>query len=528
VGPDEFATHVDSYWEAGANIIGGCCGTGPDHIRKMREVLGSRAPAGREAPEPRPLTLTSPVSSVAFGDFVAIGERINPAGRKKLRAAMESGDLDHVAKVARDQVAAGAAMLDVNFGIESKVDPEFMERVILYLTYNLGVPLSLDVQTPEVLERLMRVYPGRPLVNSSRAFEPELRERLGFIRDYGGALIVLLMEEDLPEGVDGRTANVGRALAIAEDMGLPKERVVFDPIVLSMGAGGDPRDTLGAIEYLAARGHNSVFGLSNLSFGLPDRNYLNASFLALAVGAGLTAAIMNPQDEPQSKTLNAAQLVLKLKELPKGEVEKASAVVGLMLGGSTEELGKFVTDRMEGAEGEERLAPLAVVEEHLKPAMEEIGALYSKGKIYLPQLILAAQTARPAFELVEERLEGSADGKDKFMIATVRGDVHDIGKNIVAAIVRSSGFEVVDLGKDVHEHDILRAVREHSPKVLGLSAMMTTTAPRIKDVVDLLAAEGVKPVVVAGGASLTEDVALGMGADHFARDAVDALRVLKG
>ena len=522
IGPDEFSQHVEPYWECGANIIGGCCGTTPEHIKKIKTILGTRSPAvsirSQRSKGTSP-AVSSPLKIVDFDDFVVIGEGINPSGGKRLKRAIEREDLDYVLNEARRQVDAGATVLDVNFGIESAVSPVFMEKLILALSYNVGAPLSLDVQTPEILERLMKVYPGRPLVNSSRAFKKDIEKKAELLGRYGGVLIILSMGKDVPKGFEERKERIDWAMNKIKDLGLSERRIIFDPIVLAMGAGGNPLDTLRTVSYLSEMDSKSTYGLSNLSFGLPDKSYLNAAFLALSLEKGLTSAIMNALDPVQMGILRATLVLLGKKELPGGEAKGECELVQFILSGKKDELLCFVKEFLCS------MKPIRIVEEHLKPGMERVGEMYSSGTIYLPQLILAAQTIKPAFEFIESKLVGG--GKENFVIATVSGDVHDIGKNIVAAIIRSSGFNVVDLGKDVSTEEIVKAVKKNKPLALGLSAMMTTTIPKIKDVVEGLKHEGVEVVVIAGGASLSKKIALELGADFYAKDAMDGLRVLK-
>ena len=298
------------------------------------------------------------------------------------------------------------------------------------------------------------------------------------------------------------------------------ERVLFDPIVLSLGAGNDPLDTLKALDHLRENGLLSVCGLSNLSFGLPDRTFYNASFLSMAVERGLTAAIMNPMDQTLTGMKDASLVISGRSDMPRAEIDEVDGLVRYLLEGSSEtalDLTRKMADERD---------PMTILEKELKPAMERIGELYSRGRIFLPQLILAAQTSRPCFEMLEQMLP-KGTGKETFVIATVKGDIHDIGKNIVGAVIRSSGYDVVDLGKDVDVLTIVNAVREIDPIALGLSAMMTTTALRIREVVDALREKKIDTRVIAGGASLTEKVVADLGADLYARDPMDAIEFLK-
>ncbi|MGA1821406.1 MAG: homocysteine S-methyltransferase family protein [Thermoplasmatota archaeon] len=518
VGPDRFSEFIETFWDLGANIMGGCCGTGPEHVRTMRDLIGKRPPSERDI-ETFP-AVTSPSTMVNFDEFVIVGERINPAGRKKLREAMEGGDLNLIMDEASSQIEAGAKILDVNFGHESSVPADFMEKAVLAMTYNLGAPLSLDVQTPEVLGRLMKIYPGRPLVNSSTVKAGDMNIKFGYLSRYGGMIIVLAMGEDVPSTVEERIQNITKALSAVEDHGIGRNRILFDPIVLSMGAGNDPNNTLSTVRYLKNNNLLSICGLSNLSFGLPNRSFYNSSFLTMGIERGLTAAIMNPMDEVLMGMREAGLVISGRMEIPMAAAEEEMGLVKYLLEGRDGEALEITRTLL--AEKD----PMEVLQDELKPAMERIGVMYSKGEIFLPQLILAAQTSKPCFEHVENLLPPGS-GKEVFVIATVKGDIHDIGKNIAAAVIRSSGYDVVDLGKDVPTDRIVEEVKERDPAALGLSAMMTTTAGRIGEIVTALRRAGSEVRVIAGGASLNERVVSDLGGDLYARDPVDAIEYLK-
>ena len=519
VGPDEFAVHVDSYWESGANIIGGCCGTSPEHIKRMRNVLGRRKPLERE--RKRIFAITSPSKIVTFENFVVIGERINPAGRKKLKKALESGDLDFVMKDAKEQVKGGAEVLDVNFGVEKLVDDSFMEKVIYSIAYNTSAPVSIDVQSVEKLEKLVKSYPGKPLINSFRPVEEEM-EKIEILKKYGGNVVLLSMEEHVPESFEDRLRAFKKGIEILKNHGIEDHRIVVDPIVLSLGAGGDPTATLRFIEYLSKEGFKTTLGLSNLSFGLPNRSSFNSAFLAMAIEKGLTSAIMNPLDENLMKIMEASLVITKRRELPKKRIEEVDEFLKMLLEGDSDSLLSRVKELLKEKD------PLEIVESHLKPAMERIGKMYDRGEIFLPQLILAAQTAKPSFDLLQSLMESSKGlKKHKVVIATVKGDVHDIGKNIVASVMRSVGYDVIDLGKDVPSDRIVRVAEREKPIVVALSAMMTTTAPRISEVVELLKEKNLEIPVLVGGASLDERLAKELGADFYAKDATEGVEVLK-
>ncbi|MGC8612470.1 MAG: homocysteine S-methyltransferase family protein [Athalassotoga sp.] len=518
VTPEEFAIHMDSYWESGANIIGSCCGSNPLHTRKISTVVGKRGPVDKE--NKKLFAISSPSSIVNFDKFVVIGERLNPAGKKKLSQAIKDEDINYLIDQAREQVDRGAHGLDINFGVEQTVSKDFMSKSIAAISYKIGSPLSLDIQTYDFLEFVMKRYPGRPLVNSARAVEEEFVKRANLVKKYGGILITLSMGERVPESFEERKRSIEYVLEIAEMVGLTKDRLIFDPIVLAIGAGSDARETLKTINYLDSMGLKSIFGLSNISFGMPDRSFINGAFLAMSILNGLNAAIMNPLDDTVMGNMKASLLLTRKSQIEVEKVQGSDELLNFVLTGAEEKLMKVVDDLIKTED------PVSIIENYLKPVMDKVGDLYGNGKIFLPQLILAAQTAQKAFEKVQKLIPSGGDA-GKFVIATVKGDVHDIGKNIVATIVKSAGYKVIDLGRDVPSEKIVEAVERENPVMVGLSAMMTTTAPRIKEVVDELKKKHLNVPVVAGGASLNESLARELGADFYAKSATDAIKYLK-
>jgi len=468
ISPEEFAQSAEDFWEAGANIIGACCGSTPDHIRFLKERLGDRAPVERASFSPQAL---AGAMDVAFlSPFLVVGENMNPAGRKKLRKAIEEKDIDYVLDVLRKQMDAGVKVVDVNFGVEQLVDPDFAKTVVLKASYELGAVLSLDVQSPGMLEELMKVYPGRPLVNSS---------------------------------------------------GLDKDRVFIDPLVLSKGAGKDPMDTLETIRLLKAEGYKTIAGISNVSFGLPHRKEHNACFLTMAIAYGLDAAIVNPLSDKTREALKFSLFLLK--DMPfeeRSDEEIGDELVEAMIRGEEQRVVDHVGKMLE------EIPPLELIDRVLKPAMEKVGKLYEEKKIYLPHLLLAAQTAKRAFDVPLKYLEQSEDAGRTFIICTVKGDIHDIGKGIVAAVVKASGFRVKDLGVDVPSERIVEEVEREKPLALGLSAMMTTTVGRILEVAEMLRSKNIHLPILVGGASVDERIAKQANA-YYCRNATEAVKTLE-
>ena len=521
--PEDFAKHVDSFWEYGANIIGGCCGSGPDHIKLMRKVLGYRPPNERKVK--RIFSITSPSKVVKFDKFVVIGERINPSGRKKLWNKILEKDADFLKKEALEQITSGADVIDVNFGVESSVDWDFAVDLISELPYSCDSPLSLDVQELELLERMMRVYPGNPLINSSTSDERELERKLELLKKYGGMLVVLAMKKNIPKDAKERIEAVMDAIKFAKDNNVdPKERFIFDPVVIPVGVSREAVfEILKTIEWLAREGYRTTLGLSNISFGLPNRSYYHSAFLVLAIERGLSSAIMNPLDNNLMENMRAVLRLIGKLDLPKGrrKPNEDSKILDVILSGKKDELLKIVDELLKNHD------PLEVVENHLKPAMEMIGDMYDRGDIFLPQLILSSQTVKPAFKLVETKMKGGKLNLGKFVVATVKGDIHDIGKNIVSAVVKSSGFEVIDLGKDVPSEKIVEVIEKEKPIALGLSAMTTTTAPKIREVSTLMKEKRLNVPIIVGGATLNDKLAKDLGADYYAKNATDVVRILK-
>jgi len=433
--------------------------------------------------------------------------------------AMRNSNLEKIMEIAKKQKNAHADVLDVNFGLEQFVSVDYMTEVVNSIAYKIEMPISIDIQLLEALEKVLREYPGRPLINSTRVVEKEMLTKIRLAQRYGGILVVLAMGEHVPTSFKERKSAIDRGLRIAESYNFPQNRIIFDPVILAVGAGSPPQDTLNAIAYLKDNGLKSMVGLSNISFGMPERSYINASFLSVAVSEGLSAAILNPLDEIVMGILRST-LILNGKELKiQEETKDPNSLIGLILSGDEKKLLEKIDVILKDE------APMEVIENYLRPAMDEVGKMYDKSKIFLPQLILAAQTAQKAFEKVQS-LFTHQKSSGKFVIATVKGDVHDIGKNIVAAVVKSAGYQVVDMGRDVPAERIVDVVKKERPLMLGLSAMMTTTAPKIKEVTDELKKQKIELPVVVGGASLNEELAKELGADFYARSATDALKYL--
>lgn len=516
--PEKFAIYMEDFVEEGANIVGGCCGTSPEHIRLMVEFLKNRKPKIRKIIAEEFVSSRTKLQKIS--PFLIIGERINAAGKKKFQEKIKNKDFSKIVELSSMQEQEGAHVLDVNLGIEKLLDKSHFSLVVNTLDKIGSLPLSLDIQEFEFMEEALKEYVGRPIINSSTAKKEKLDNAIYLLKRYGGMLVLLTMKDKIPETAKERFEIAKEAVEYLEKNGIERNRILVDPLVLPVGAKKDPKVTVETIELLSKEGLMTSVGLSNLSFGMPNREALNSSFLTLCIDKGLSAAILNTSEKC---TMNAifGTLVLKGKELAKQEILKEDPLVEMILKKKEKEIKQEIEKLLE------EYSPLQISQNILSKAMEHIGELYSKGVIYLPHLILAAETVTPVFEYLNSLLEKNDKQKiGTIIVATVEGDVHDIGKKIVATLFKSSGFNVIDLGKDVPASKILEEVKKHKPDILGLSAMMTTTIGRIKEVKDLLEKEGVKIPIIAGGASLNKEIAENFGV-YYAKNASEGLKLSK-
>ncbi|MCX7813031.1 MAG: homocysteine S-methyltransferase family protein [Pseudothermotoga sp.] len=515
--PEEFAIYMRDFVELGANIIGGCCGTGPEHIKLMKSYVGERKPIHRNVDERQ--FLSSRTVLKPTDPFLLIGERINATGKKKLQEEIRQLNFSQIVKLAQEQEQEGCAVIDVNLGLEKVLNEEHFKKLIVELDKYASLPLSIDVQTLNFLQVCFKEYVGRPLLNSATCDEKHLLERIGLLKRYGGMLIVLCMEKEIPEDSEGRVRLAKKASEILKAEGIELERVFFDPLVLPIGAKKDHRVTVETIRKLKNLSLKSCIGLSNLSFGLPERENVNSAFLALCVEAGLNGAILNSKEATTMNVLKGA-LTLRGEQLVKLDQLEEEPLVSHILKGQREQLMNFVQEMLKTQD------PLYISQNVLAKAMERVGQLYAIGKIYLPHLLLAAETVQPIFDRLNELMGDSEVKLGRVLLATVQDDIHDIGKKIVATVLRSGGFEVIDIGKNVPPAQVLEAVKNFKPDIVGLSAMMTTTVGFVKETADLLKQNGVEVFVMAGGASMNEQLAKQFGV-YYARDALEALKLCK-
>lgn len=536
-GPEAFARAQRELAQAGAWLLGGCCGTTPEHIRAMvaacREVTPAPVPPVTE-------TWISSGSEAVCLDHgpVVIGERINPTGKKRMQEALRTGDVNYLLKEAVNQSAAGATVLDVNVGLGGVDEAAWMERAVSAIQGVCTCPLQLDTADPEALARGLRAYNGKALINSVSGKQEVMDQVFPLAKRYGGTVVALLLDEEgIPDTAEGRVAIARRIMAEAARYGIAKRDLVMDALTMTVSTG--ERNALVTLETLRRcreeLGVRTVLGVSNISFGLPQREKLAGPFLTLALGAGLDAAILNPLSEAM---MDAWQAVLTLTGRDKGcraYLERFAGAAPVKSGAQAAFSLEEAVRRGLRAEAEraarERLAkgeaPMDLVEKRLLPALTQVGDGYEAGTLFLPQLLMSAEAAQGAFALVQQALGEKSTGmrrQGRIALATVEGDIHDIGKNIVKVLLESYGFEVLDLGKNVRPEQVLAAVQAEKLHMVGLSALMTTTVPAMERTIALLRREAPDCRVVVGGAVLTPELAAAIGAHAYARDAMDTVR----
>ena len=542
--PDGFAAEMKEYAAIGVSMVGGCCGTTPAFIAKLHETFSPLAPADKIPI--RRSCLCTPVRFVEVNGITVVGERINPTGKKRLQQALRDGDSAYPCTQAVAQAEAGAQVLDVNAGLPGIDEAATLEQLVKDLQAFTDLPLQLDSSNPEALSRALRIYNGKPIVNSVNGETETLEKILPLCKKYGAAVVGLALDKGgIPPTVEGRVAIARRIVDAAHAAGIPDEDIYIDCLCLTASAQQEgATQTLQALARCKKElGVRTVLGVSNISFGLPCRGYLNTTFLTMAMSAGLDLAIMNPNtpemmaavrayrvltcQDPQSTDYVAAYADVQIQTT---QTSKSAATVAEVSAAAPGGDALFEAVRR-GLKAEARAAadaaltmrePLDVVNTSLIPALDAVGDGFEKGTVFLPQLLQAATAAQAAFEAIKAKIaaSGQAQGsKGKIVIATVKGDVHDIGKNIVRVILENYGYDVLDLGRDVDPERVVEAVRQTGAKLVGLSALMTTTVPNMQATIEALHAANLDCKVMVGGAVLTPDYARDIGADYYCKDA---------
>lgn len=551
MGPEEFAKAMELLVDAGATVVGGCCGTTPEHMKKLAELVSKKELPKQERKSVRALTTERNTTKIDLdGTFMIVGERINPTGKKALQAELKEGVFDIVTEMAEEQVKRGAKILDVNMGMNGIDEKERMIQAVHLLTQTVDVPLSIDSSYVEVVEAALRVYPGRALINSI-SLEPEKFEKLIPVAKKYGAMFILLPLSDkgLPKDLKEKTEIIHTILAEAKRQGMTEDDIIVDGLVTTVGANKNAaKEVLETIRYCKNElGLATICGLSNISFGLPERAFVNSAFLTMAIHDGLTMAIANPSQELLVNAALASDLLLNKEEADVSYIEN---VVSLTVNSdATMENSNQVSPEFEdkGAvfeavvkgrkkkvlplvekELEKNMPPAEIIDTYLIPAINYVGELFEKKKYYLPQLIASAETMELAINRLEPLLEKERGNEklETIVMATVKGDIHDIGKNLVVLMLKNYGYDVIDLGKDVEPELIIQTAKEKNASIIGLSALMTTTMMAMKDVVELAKKEQVPAKIIIGGAVITESFATEIGADGYSKDAQEAVKLV--
>ena len=544
VGAEEFAFEVAKFVEKGARAVGGCCGTTPDYIKALVKKTKGLLPV--PVTDKGRTVVSSYTRSVAFeNEPILIGERINPTGKKRFKQALKDGDVNYVLSEGISQAEKGVHILDVNVGLPEIDEKEMLERVVCDLQTVTDLPLQIDTSDAVAMERALRRYNGKAMLNSVNGKKECMDAVFPLVKKYGAVVVALTLDEDgIPENEGGRYEIAKKILAEAKRYGIDKKDVVFDTLAMTVSA--DNRaglSTLKAMKKIKTElGCHTSLGVSNVSFGLPNRDVINATFFALALENGLSSAIMNPYSAEMMRTYYAYKALKGMDENCINYVENvpslvsqptASIAVDKAQDEYRSELARAIAKGLKDVAGEltdkllTTVSPMDIVNEEIIPALNFVGEGFENKKIYLPQLLMSAESAQRAFERIKcfvAKAETARETKGKIVLATVKGDIHDIGKNIVKLLLENYGFDVVDLGKDVAPERVLKAVLEAKIGLVGLSALMTTTVPSMEETIRLLKEQAPWCKIMVGGAVLTEDYAMQIGADHYAKDAMGAVR----
>lgn len=536
--PEEFAGLMEEIVKKGACVIGGCCGTTPEHIKAMiQKTKGMDI----KTPEEKNLTLVS-----SYGKYVRlgaqpmiIGERINPTGKKRFKQALVEKDMDYILKEAITQQDKGAHILDVNVGLPDIDEVEMMKDVVRELQSVTSLPLQIDTVDVTAMEAAMRIYNGKPMINSVNGKQVSMDEVFPLVKKYGGVVVGLTIDEGgIPATADGRVAVAEKIIEEAKKYGISKKDIVID--VLAMTISSDPEGakvTLEALRKVREKfGVCTVLGVSNISFGLPYRPAVNANFYTMAMQNGLSAGIINPSSEEMMKSWYSYCALMNYDSNCEAYIEKYGNMSGTSAAAPKSSGELTLKQAIEKGLKEEAHhtarellkdhKPLEIINEHLIPALDVVGKGFEKGTVFLPQLLMSADAAKIAFAVLKESMAGEEDSqraKDKIILATVKGDIHDIGKNIVKVLLENYSFEVIDLGKDVPPETVVETALKEDVKLVGLSALMTTTVVSMEDTIKLLRKEKPDCKVMVGGAVLNQDYADMIGADFYGKDAMQSV-----
>ena len=535
VNPSEFAADMEKIGSMGAWVLGGCCGTTPEHLKETVKRCKNIVP--KSLPEPYRTVVSSYARAVEMGETsVVVGERINPTGKKRFKEALRENDLDYILREGITQQQSGAHILDVNVGLPEIDESAVMAAVVPKLQGVVDLPLQIDTTNIDAMERALRIYNGKAMVNSVNGKAESMEAVFPLVKKYGGVVVALTIDEEgIPETAEGRLKIAEKIVRTAESYGIHRRDIIVDALTMTISSGADSAlVTLKAMELIKKElGVKTILGVSNVSFGLPRREIINSAFYLMALEHGLDAAIINPNADAMMQSYFAYR-ALAAKDSQCGDYI-------FRYGGQAEEPKKQTTGRLsfhdaivkglkddayQGAkERVEDKEPLSVINEELIPALDVVGKGFEKGTIFLPQLLMSAEAAKAAFEAVKEKMgsAGAEAKREKIILATVKGDIHDIGKNIVKVLLDNYGYEVIDLGKDVEPQRIVDIALEYDVHLVGLSALMTTTVPSMEATIKLLREKKSSCKVMVGGAVMTPEYAQMIGADYYSKDAMGAV-----
>ncbi|MDD6276728.1 MAG: homocysteine S-methyltransferase family protein [Clostridia bacterium] len=536
VDAQEFAECMERIAKLGVSYLGGCCGTTPEHIRKMIEACG-KIPSAITQPEPT-TAVCSYSKTVELGtDRVIIGERINPTGKKLFKEALRRHDINYIVREGVAQKEAGAHILDVNIGLPEIDEPSMMKESVLALQSVIDLPLQIDTSDPIAMETALRCYNGKAMLNSVNGKDEVMKQVFPLAKKYGAVVVCLCLDESgIPETADGRIEIARKIIETAKSYGIPKNELVFDALAMTVSTGADnANQTIDAVRRLNDElGVKTVLGVSNISFGLPNRDEINSTFFAMALQAGLSAGIINPMSEKMMNIYysfralkglddNCGDYITKISAKKQAETEQpVTDLKTAIIKGIKNEAAKCAEKLIENTDS------LEIINGYIIPALDFVGDEFEAKRMFLPQLLMSADSAKAAFDVIKARMtssDSSQSGK-RVILATVHGDIHDIGKNIVKVLLENYGFDVIDLGKDVPPEKVLEETVNSNTELVGLSALMTTTVPAMEETIKLIH-ENTDAKVMVGGAVLTKSYADMINADFYAKDAAESVKIAK-
>jgi len=546
--PDEFAKEISSLVALGVRAVGGCCGTTPEYISRTVEECSAVLPLPLS--EKARTCVSSYTHSVSFDTPpVLIGERINPTGKKRFKEALKAHDMNYILNEAIAQQEKGVHILDVNVGLPDIDEATVLREAVSEIQAVSDLPLQIDTSSPVAMEAALRVYNGKAMINSVNGKKESMDAVFPLAKKYGGVVVALTLDENgIPESAEGRLEVAKSILEAAAEYGINKKDIIFDPLALTVSADNNAAlETARAVELIKKElGCHTSLGVSNVSFGLPCRDVINSAFFSVTLAKGLSAAIMNPYSNEMMKTYyafralsgldpNCSDYIAFSSSLPAPTAQSQNPTVTLPSGDSSEDLSRLQSAIVKGlrdqaasitAELITSTPPLSIVQSEIIPALNNVGQEFEKKTVYLPQLLMSAEAAKSAFEIIKANSVGQSDSvKCTFVLATVKGDIHDIGKNIVRLLLENYGFNVIDLGKDVSPETITETVIKHHAPIVGLSALMTTTVPAMEETIRMLREMAPWCKVIVGGAVLNPEYAHLIGADAYAADAMEAVRI---